>query len=177
MFFLHDVTETSNSASSEAQNAPSDGEGMLDEDYDDFGSISSGELVDEDPHESSSPRPHDDQPSIIELAPSAFGLLSVDDGADFIPIVPNTADDERKLPCTKSMAHFDLVDSNIVFLSLDLETGGEYYGIIQLSGQIFRHNLADPQQTTFLHVSEKFNEYVRPPDGVFWNEEARRQSH
>ena len=94
MFFLHDVTETSNSASAEAQNAPSDDEGMLDEDYDDFGSISSGELVDEDPHEPSSPRLHDDQPSDIELAPSAFGLPSVDDGSDFTPIAPNTVDNE-----------------------------------------------------------------------------------
>ena len=50
------------------------------------------------------------------------------------PIPGNTANAERMPPNEKSIAYFDLADNKIVFLSLDLETGGEYCGIIQLSG-------------------------------------------
>ena len=55
MFYLHDVAEGSNSGSSNAGNAPSDDEGVLDEDCEDVASIASSELEDEDHQEPSSP--------------------------------------------------------------------------------------------------------------------------
>jgi hypothetical protein len=54
--------------------------------------------------------------------------------------------------CGKLEVHFDLKDNKIVFLSLYLETGVEYRGIIQLSGQLFRQNPADQQLKTFIVV-------------------------
>ena len=99
------------------------------------------------------------------------------DATNTTPIAPNPADAKRKPPRGKSIAHFDLHNHKIVFLSLDLETGGEYCGIIQLSGQLFRQNPVDAQGNTFLLVTETFNEYVSLPDGAFWNDEASRLSH
>ena len=60
MFYLHDALEASNSAAANARNAPSDDEGVLDEDCDDFASVASSELEDEDLQEPSSPQPHRD---------------------------------------------------------------------------------------------------------------------
>ena len=88
MFFLRDVVDGSNSASASTQNEPSDDEGVLDEDCDDFASVTSSELQDEEHQEPSSPRPHDKQPSDLEFAPPAFSLPSVMDATNSTPIAP-----------------------------------------------------------------------------------------
>ena len=59
-------------------------------------------------------------------------------------------------------------------MSLDVETGGEYCGIIQLSDELFRKNNAG---STYNRAAEAFNQYVRPLDGTIWNEEACHASH
>lgn len=82
MFYLDDVTEGVNSSSADAGNAPSDDDGVLDEDCDDFASVSSSEVEDEGHQEPSSPRPHDDASPDIALAPPAFGLPSVVEATD-----------------------------------------------------------------------------------------------
>ncbi len=138
MFYLHDALEASNSAAVNARNASADDEGVLDEDCANFASAASSKLEDDDLPEPSSPQPNDDQPPDVQLVTPAFGLPSVVDAADSTPIPLELSDNERKPPCGKSIAHFDLLDHNIVFLSLGLETGGEYCGIIQISGQLFR---------------------------------------
>ena len=166
-----------NSRSDTAQNAPSDDDGVLDEVCNDFGSITGSELEEEVYEEPSSPRPHDVQPSDIELAPPAFGLPHVVEAVDSTQMAAISTNEEIKPPRGKSIAHFNLTNNKVVFLSLDLETGGEYCGIIQLSGQLFRQDPEDHQKKSFIIVDDTFNEYVAPPDGAFWNEEACRQSH
>lgn len=177
MFYLHDVTQELNYGADTAQNAPSDDDGVLDDDCDDFGSIASSELQEEVYEEPSSPRPHNVQPSDIELAPPAFGLPHVVEAVDSTQMAAISTNEEIKPPRGKSIAHFDLTNNKVVFLSLDLETGGEYCGIIRLSGQLFRQDPEDHQKKSFIIVDDTFNEYVAPPDGAFWNEEACRQSH
>ncbi len=146
MFYLQYGAEGSNSSSANAQNAPSDNEGVLDEDYKDFASVASSELEDEDHQDPSIPRPHDVASPDIELAAPAFGLPSVMEATDSDPITAITSNAERKPPHGKSITHFDLCNNKIVFLSLDLETGREYCGIIQLSGQLLRQNPADRER-------------------------------
>ena len=158
MFYLHDVMQELNSRSDTAQNAPSDDNGVLDEDCDDFGSIASSKLEEEVYEEPSSPQPHDVQPSDIELAPPAFGLPHIVEAVDSTPIAAITVNEETKPPRGKSIAHFDLTNNKVVFLSLDLETGGEYCGIIQLSGQLFRKNPEDQQKN--LHSSGRYIQQV-----------------
>ena len=46
--------------------------------------------------------------------------------------------------------------------------------VIQLSAELFRKNTAN---STYNRVPEAFNQYVRPPDGTIWNEEACHASH
>ena len=169
--------EGSNRSSANDENASSDDDGVLDDDCWEFGSAASSELEDEEHQEPTSPRPHNGASSGVELTPPAFGLPSVVEAADSDPIDTAPADEERIPPRGKSIAHFDLQDGDTVFLSLYLETGGEYCGIVQLFGQLFRQNMADKHHMTFIAVEDTFNEYVRPPDGAFWNEEACRQSH
>lgn len=177
MFYLHDALEASNSASANAGNASSDDEGVLDEDDADFASVASSELEDEVLEEPSSPRPNDDQPPEPALAPPAFGLPSVVEAADLPPIPAEPSEADLKPPRGKSIAHFDLQAHNIVFLSLDLETGGEYCGIIQLSGQLFQFDPQDPRGIDIIYAQTTFNEYVCPPEGAFWNEQACQASH
>ena len=142
MFYLHDVTQELNYGADTAQNAPSDDDGVLDDDCDDFGSIASSELQEEVYEEPSSPRPHNVQPSDIELAPPAFGLPHVVEAVDSTQMAAISTNEEIKPPRWKSIAHFDLTNNKVVFLSLDLETGGEYCGIIQLDNWYTTMSLA-----------------------------------
>ena len=77
MFYLHNAAEGLNSAPANARNDTSDDKGILDEDCDNFASVTSSKLEDEDHQETSSPQPNQNQPSDLQLAPPAFGLPSV----------------------------------------------------------------------------------------------------
>ncbi len=67
----------------------------------------------------------------------------------------------------KSIAHHHLKDKGAVFRSLDLETGGEYCGIIHLSAKIFCIENIDTKIHSITSGSI-FNKYVKPPDGALW---------
>lgn len=77
----------------------------------------------------------------------------------------------------KIIAHCKVKANHIVFVSCDLETGCEYCVIIQLSAEIFCPNPFNCLSSTFIHEHEVCQEYIRPPDCVFWKEEACRASH
>ena len=96
----------------------------------------------------------------------------------------------RPTPRGRSAVHHLLNDDNLVFLSLDLETGGENCGIIQLSAEIVRikmqrggqgpgkDSISSVQQGDGVYNAETntggttFNEYVNPGDDAEWNEAA-----
>ena len=91
------------------------------------------------------------------------------------------------VPRGRSKVHRLLKEKKLVFLSLDLETGGESCGIIQLSAEIVRVELKRGGKSaakdtlagltrgtgTFHEVSNPgaglFNEYVNPGDDAEWN--------
>ena len=50
-------------------------------------------------------------------------------------------DDGPNIPRGRSIAHLGIRDEKIVFVSFDIETGGEYCGILQLSAEISRLEL------------------------------------
>lgn len=62
-----------------------------------------------------------------------------------------------------SLLHDDLLAGNCVFFSIDLETGGENCGIVQLSAVAFKLD------GTLLG---EYNSYVKPPDGSIRNQNA-----
>lgn len=91
-------------------------------------------------------------------------------------ILPNTATEvsntasgdeegkqQKKLPRrTHSVAHDDFVAETIVLFNVDLETGGNDCGPIQISVAAF-----DPQDKESL---EEFDSYVKPGNGAIWSQ-------
>ena len=77
--------------------------------------------------------------------------------------------DQGPISRNKSIAHWDIFNNRAVFVSLDIETGGTYCGIIQLSAEIFvvlydEHDLtAEP---TICHNNKMFNEYINPGENA-----------
>ncbi|GFH50229.1 predicted protein [Chaetoceros tenuissimus] len=56
-----------------------------------------------------------------------------------------------------------LKQEKLVYISFDIETGGEYCGIVQISAQIFR--VTNHNSTFESNIEpEIFDEYVKPPD-------------
>jgi hypothetical protein len=184
MFYLRDAVESGNSGPVDDQNGLSDVESFYDEDCCDYGSISSTESDLESLSDMPAVRADDDGPPIAPTAPPAFGVEFAPGPINFSrsPITETIdagppEEETLPIPRNKSIAHHDLKDNNIVWCSLDLETGGEYCGIIQLSAELFRLNPADVTRSDYIREPETFNHYVRPPDGTYWNEEACRRSH
>ena len=86
-------------------------------------------------------------------------------------------DEETKKARKKSLVYDYIREGKAVFISLDLEHGGENCGITQLSAQIFRlcrdsvvkeNKVKPPYDDIF--IEEEFNEYVKPPQDAEWNE-------
>lgn len=63
-----------------------------------------------------------------------------------------------------SIAHKYFEQNRVVFISLDLETGGPKCGICQLSATFFDQNGNG--------LGEDFDQYVRPPDDAIWQKDA-----
>ena len=100
-------------------------------------------------------------------------------------------DAAQRPPHGRSIVRGHLNDGTIKFLSLDLETGGEECGIIQLSAEFVRPKLHRGGKTAVKDSLESlergddnifdkqnnpqgtvFDEYVQPPEDAEWNEEA-----
>ena len=83
------------------------------------------------------------------------------------------------IPSGRSIAHHEFLGTKTVLISLDLETAGEYVGIVQLSAEIcclelIRH-MNNKGKDSFKDTAEKiernpntFNKYVNPGDGMDW---------
>jgi hypothetical protein len=88
-------------------------------------------------------------------------------------------DDVDATDCTKpskgrSIVHNVLTDGSAVFISFDIEIGGEYAGIIQLSAELVRMKLVAGQgvvQDQLEEVArvETFDSYVKP-DCDIWDQ-------
>jgi len=74
-----------------------------------------------------------------------------------------------KPPKGKSIAHKWIATEKAVYISLDIDTGGENCGIIELSAQIFRTVQHNSKLTSEIK-RECFDEYVRPSNGAIWDE-------
>jgi hypothetical protein len=187
MFYLRDAVESAISRSADDENGLSDVESHYDEDCCDYGSVSSQDSDLESLSDTAAIRADDVGAPIAPPAPPAFGLEYAAGPINFPPspisAVTETndasppEDETPPIPRTKSIAHHDLKANKVVWCSLDLETGGEYCGIIQLSAELFRLNSVDPTRSDYIREPQTFNHYVRPPDGTFWNEEACQRSH
>ncbi len=87
---------------------------------------------------------------------------------------------ERSIPGSRSIAHHTLNNHLCQFLSIDIETGVDFAGIIQLSAELVHMKLLSTGKKIASDKAEDcrlgctFNRYVQPgcaPD--YWN--AQRQ--
>ena len=125
----------------------------------------------------------------------------VENGPDDSNIDSNSQDDEdaddddiwwkQKRPKNTSIAHHILEKNKNVFVSFDIETGGEYCGIIQISAQIMRmtcKDMSDGSDGDWLYKQYKtkkwettggptFNKYVYPGVKAIWNESLTTSVH
>ena len=80
------------------------------------------------------------------------------------------------IPRGKSIAYHHLMSNNAVFVSLDIETRGEYCGIIQLSAEMFLvmydNSRSEKCQPTVVRLWDTFNEYVNPGANALWDDAA-----
>ncbi len=80
------------------------------------------------------------------------------------------------IPKGKLIAHHVINNDCAVFCSFDLEHGGEYCGIIQVSAQLFCVNNfhANPKVE---YISNAFNKYVRPSGSAIWEQNTTNIHH
>ena len=88
-------------------------------------------------------------------------------------------DDEEEVPAIpsgRSIAHTKYSNREAVLLSLDIETAGEYVGIVQLSAEICRLDLvpragsnSKDEAANVRREGETFNEYVKPETEYEWD--------
>ena len=85
-------------------------------------------------------------------------------------------EDEAKPPNGKSIAHKHIFKNRIVYVSFDIETGGEYCGIVQISCQKFQ--LTEHNNEISAEVEPvTFNKYVKPPPDAIWDTEMCKRVH
>ncbi len=80
--------------------------------------------------------------------------------------------DQQKSPKRRSIAHNILTDGSAVFLSLDIEIGGEYAGMFQLSAEIvwmklFAGRVVVQDQVEEVVRMASFDSYVKPESEVW----------
>ena len=83
---------------------------------------------------------------------------------------------KSNMPLTgKSIARKNFSAGEAVFLSFDVETGGDHCGIVQLLCQIFRiipgTSSSDPPKIVTTK-DDIYNKYVKPPEGAMWSKHA-----
>ena len=69
------------------------------------------------------------------MEPSAIASTAVETDATMDPMLND------KVHRGRSTAHHLFLEKEIVYLSFDIETGGEECGIIQMSGELIQFNL------------------------------------
>ncbi len=74
------------------------------------------------------------------------------------------------IPKSKSIAYHTIDEGKAIYLSLDIKTGGENCGILQLFAQIFCIIGLSKKKTIVTDNSDDiFNKYVKPPDNSIWD--------
>ena len=69
--------------------------------------------------------------------------------------------------------HLNDGNENIVFISFDLEHGGHFCGVTQISAVLFTlGGVKDNDRSHDVVFEESFNRYVKPPDTAIWDKNA-----
>ena len=138
-------------------------------DDEDMFSTTSVDLLDGDPIlDENEQRPDDQEVPLTGIATSQNDAENTDVDPFHDPNEDNLQDDT--IPSGKSIAHHYL-HRNAAYVSFDVETGGEYCGIVQISAEIFRIRLENGSEVGEREV-DTFNYYVKPSQGAIWSDAA-----
>ena len=69
------------------------------------------------------------------------------------------------------------MSNKVKICSFDLETAGEFAGVVQMSAKLSSPKFVDGKCVGLTHLPQAFNKYVKPPEGVYWNTAACAASH
>ena len=58
------------------------------------------------------------------------------------------------------------MSNKVKICSFDLETAGEFAGVVQMSAKLSSPKFVDGKCVGFTHLPQAFNKYVQPPEGV-----------
>ena len=189
-FFLADIVARSKNGAGDDDFSASSDEPFDDDDAEEFSTNSLPKSEDGSHSDDSGARPTDDRPLIPPPAPPALPLPAeivaenqpenpIDTSAE-IPSPETNAgqpEDLPPIPKGKSLAHRFMLANKVKVCSFDLETAGEYAGVVQVSSKIPTPNFVNGECVGFTHHPQTFNRYVQPPEGVYWNTVACQASH
>jgi len=102
------------------------------------------------------------------------------------PTPTSTAPMGPTIPKSRSLAHFKFKEKKVVFVSFDIETGGEHCGILQISAEMVRvdvepsilsngneSNMKD-SSSNIRREAHVFNKYIKPEEGAIFDSIATR---
>ena len=113
-----------------------------------------------------------DRPQLIHMLDEAPAIeheeenVTENDVEDNIDGRSETPTEKRK---KYSIVHEYIVNRKAVFVSLDLETGGDSCGVIQLSAEIFQ---VSEDLSGYTRQNEIFDKYVKPSECAVWSQSA-----
>ena len=94
-----------------------------------------------------------------------------------LPSHPGVEWEEPTTPKVRSISHNMITREKAILISFEIETGGEYCGILQIPDEIFRLELVPGgrkntkyKSTNIKREADTFNKYVNPGSGDLWNE-------
>ncbi len=120
----------------------------------------------------------DDRHSIPPPAPPAFNVPS-EIAVQNPPPPPDDIDaaiSSNNQPCTnpdeppnipkgKDLGHHYMMANRVKVCSFDLETAGEFAGVVQMYAKLSSLKFVDGKCVGFTHLPQAFNKYIQPPEG------------
>ncbi len=170
--YLHDILDGGEFVDDGGHNPPSSGNSLHSDGYDDFSLMSIGRGEDDSVAVEDPLRPRSEHDSTVRDVPPEIKLQNENNTTTEPTLaIDNLAD--LPIPKGKSLAHHYFDQDKAVLCSFDIETGGEFCEILQISAQILcvtGINSKNPSTS----LGPVFNEYVKPPDDALWDPQCSR---
>ena len=188
--FFHDIVGGGRNHACGDDFSASSAEPFDDDDAEGFSTSSLPKVDDESLSDHSGGRPTEDRLSNPPPAPPALNVPAEitlqnppprpDDAAaansENEPPTTHT-DEPPPIPKGKGLAHHYFMANKVKVCSFDLETAGEFAGVVQMSAKLSSPKFVNGKCVGFNHLPHAVNKYVQPPEGVYWNTAACAASH
>jgi hypothetical protein len=85
-------------------------------------------------------------------------------------------DEPPNIPKGKDLGHHYMMANRVKVCSFDLETAGEFAGVVQMYAKLSSLKFVDGKCVGFTHLPQAFNKYQQTEE-VYWNTIACAASH